>query len=179
MKSNTRGNKHENVFNLFIIICISIVSLLTSCNKNNNEPEIIPLTIHRHFKTEILQVELAETDKFSEYRDKVYIVNSPNDIPVDKYFGVETFKESNINFTDFSLIIVYQLLLGEVTTFKYDWRYNNWDSRYQFNFTYDSIKGSEYIDGEIDKFSYIRCAFLVHHIPSDAECTITTGMYGQ
>lgn len=172
MQSTIKVRKYVNVF----IVILFFITMSTSCN-NDNEPEITPLTIHRHFKTEILQLKLSDIDKFSEYKDNLFIVNSTDEIPEDKHFGIETFQEAHINYSDFSLIIVYQLLLGDIKTFKYNWSYNNWFERYQFDLTYDYIKDSENIGDENETFSYIRCAFLVRHIPSNAYWTITTGMY--
>lgn len=174
MQSTIKVRKYVNVF----IVILFFITMSTSCN-NDNEPEITPLTIHRHFKTEILQLKLSDIDKFSEYKDNLFIVNSTDEIPEDKHFGIEPFQEAHINYSDFSLIIVYQLLLGDIKTFKYKWSYNNWFERYEFNMTYDVIKGSEYvdIDNEVGSFSYTRCAFIVPHISSNSTWTISSGMF--
>lgn len=176
MLSQIRNCNYKKFLKIFL--CFSI-TLLASCSKDSNEPELIPLTIYRHFKTEILPVQLSEVDDFSRYIDRLVIVNSNDEIPTDEHFSVEALKKANINYSEHSLIIVYQLLLGDIATYIYNWYYNNWYDRYEFNTTYDLIKGSEYVDGESERFSYIRCAIVVRHIPSDSNWMISEGMFVQ
>lgn len=58
------------------------------------------------------------------------------------------------------------LILGDIVTYQYGWCYNNWEERYQFNTTYDRIKDSEYVNGNIENFTYLRSAILVRRISS-------------
>ena len=95
---------------LNILILLSIV-LFTSCNKEDREPEYTPLTIHRQFNTQTMPVKLSELKDFTEYKDKIFIVNSIDELPEDKYFSTEDFVRANINFSEYSLVIVYQLIL--------------------------------------------------------------------
>lgn len=162
----------------YILILFSFL-FLNSCDMEDKVPELTPINIHRQFKTETMAVKLSELKDFIEYRDKIFIVNSIDELPEDKYFGTDNLKKANINFSEYSLIIVYQLLMGEITSYKYNWFYNNWFSRYELNIAYDRIKDSEYNDGEIENFTYIRSAILVRHIPKDSICIISTGIYSQ
>ncbi len=161
---------------LNILILLSIV-LFTSCNKEDREPEYTPLTIHRQFNTQTMPVKLSELKDFTEYKDKIFIVNSIDELPEDKYFSTEDFVRANINFSEYSLVIVYQLILGDIVTYQYGWCYDNWDESYQFNTIYDRIKDSEYVDGEIENFTYLRSAILVRRIPFDAKCSILMDIY--
>lgn len=161
---------------LNILILLSIV-LFTSCNKEDREPEYTPLTIHRQFNTQTMPVKLSELKDFAEYKDKLFIVNSIGELPEDSHFSTEDFVRANINFSEYSLVIVYQLILGDIVTYQYSWCYDNWEERYQFNTTYDRIKDSEYVDGEIENFTYLRSAILVRRIPADAKWSISMGIY--
>lgn len=161
---------------LNILFLLSIV-IFTSCNKEDREPEYTPLTIHRQFNIQTMPVQLSELKDFTEYKDKIFIINSIDELPEDKYFSTEDFVRANINFVEYSLIISYQLLIGDVVACQYGWCYNNWYEHYQFNTTFDRIKDSEYVDGEIENFTYLRNAILVRHIPSDARCTYSLGIY--
>lgn len=162
---------------LLSILALLAIVLLPSCNKNEREPEYTQLGIHRQFNTQTMSVSLANLKDFTEYKDKIFIVNSIADIPQDSHFSTEDFEHANINFSEYSLIIVYQLLIGDIVSYQYSWGYNNWDEQYQFNTTYDRIKDSEYVDGQIDKFTYIRSAILVRRIPADSPCSISLGVY--
>lgn len=163
----------KQILNILILLTFA---LFTSCNNNEDrEPEYTPLTIHRQFNTQTMNVKLSELKGFTEYKDKIFIVNSIDELPEDKYFSTEDFVKANINFSEYSLIIVYQLILGDIVTYQYG--YNNWYEHYQFDTTYDRIKDSEYVDGEIENFTYLRSAILVRRIPSDAKCSISMGIY--
>lgn len=124
-----------------------------------------------------MPVKLSELKDFTEYKDKIFIVNSIDELPEDKYFSTEDFVRANINFSEYSLVIVYQLILGDIVTYQYGWYYDNWDEHYQFNTIYDRIKDSEYVDGEIENFTYLRSAILVRRIPFDAKCSILMDIY--
>lgn len=156
--------------NFFILM--SIV-LLTSCNKEDKEPEYIPLAIHRQFDTETMRVKLSCLKDFTDYKDEILIVNSLDGLPQDKYFEIEDFRRANINFSEHSLIIVYQLIIGDVVSYKYGWGVNNRDERYEFHASYDFVKDSEYVDGEIENFTFIRSAILVERIPSNSNRIIS------
>lgn len=164
----------KQIFNILFLLSFA---LLTSCNNEDREPEYTPLTIHRQFNTQAMPVKLSELKDFTEYKDKVYIVNSTDELPDDKYFGTNDFVRADINFSEYSLVIVYQLIIGDIVTYQYGWGYNNWDEHYQFNTTYDRIKDSEYVDGKIENFTFLRSAILVRQIPSDAKCYYSLGIY--
>jgi len=163
----------------YIFFLLLAIGLLTSCNKDEGDPEFTPLPIERQFKTETLPVKLSELKDFTEYEDEVFIVNSIDELPDDKHFSVEDFTKANINFSEYSLIIAYQLLFGDITSFSYGWCYNNWFDRYQFNTKLGYVKDSEYEAGEIENLTFIRSAVLVRHIPSDSDCTISLSIYEQ
>lgn len=140
----------KNFIKVFIIFSIA---LLTSCNREDREPLITPLSIHRQFKTETMHVKLSDIDSFTGYEDELFIVNSITNLPEDIYFSVEDFKRADINFSEYSLVVVYQLIPGDIVNYKYGWEYNNWYERYQFCISLDKIKDSEYINGETDNFN--------------------------
>lgn len=166
----------KQILNILVMLSIT---LLTSCNKEDIEPEYTPLTIHRQFNTQTMPVKLSELKDFTEYKDKIFIVNSIDELPEDWHFSTEDFLRANINFSEYSLIIAYQLIIGDIVTHQYEWCYNNWDERYQFNTIYDRIKDSEYVNGEIENFTYLRSAILVRRIPSDARCSILMYIHEQ
>lgn len=152
------------------IIFVLSIALLTSCHKDDSEPAKTPLKIYRQFKTETKTVRLSELESLAGLDDKLCIVNSIEELPDDPFFGTEEFQRAAINFSEYSLIIKYHFVFGDVTGYEYGWYYNNWFLRYEFHITYDIIKDSEYVDGEIDLAIYVRSAILVRHIPSDSRC---------
>ena len=68
---------------LNILILLSLI-LLTSCNNEDKKPEYTPLTIHRQFNTQTMPVKLSDLKDFTEYKDKIFIVNSIDELPEDK-----------------------------------------------------------------------------------------------
>lgn len=151
-----------------IYLMIVSLALMTSCDNGDKEPETVPLTVHREFKTESMQVKLSEVSDIADYRDKMYIVNSIDDLPHDMHFGTDELSKADINFSEYSLVLVYQLVLGDIVSYKYYWRYNNWFERYQLNVSLDKVKNSEYVDGKIENCTYFRSAILVKRIPSES-----------
>lgn len=144
--------------------------LLTSCNKDEGQPEYIPLKIVYQFEAKIVPLNLSELEDFSSTPHKFYIVNSENDIPENPLIGSADLKAAGINFSQESLLINYTLLLGEINSYQYKWLYDNWFEQYEFCIIYEKIPDSEYIDGEIERVSYIRNAIVVDKIPEDARC---------
>ena len=159
------------------ILSLLLVAISASSNRNDREPEYTPVAIHRQFNTQSKPVKLSELRDFSGYKSRLFIVNSIDELPVDQHFSTDDFIRANINFSDYSLIVAYQLIIGEIVAYHYDWCYNNWDERYQLNTTYDRVRDSEYEDGEIENFTYLRSAVLVRRIPSNANCVISMGVY--
>lgn len=158
---------------LLNIIALLTLSMLVSCHKDDySDPQLTPLAIHRQFHTEMSAIRVSELDSFEGLDDELYIVNSIDELPDDRLFGTEEFLRADINFSEYSLIIVYQFIFGDVLSYKYDWYYNNWSLRYQFYITCDRAKDSEYVDGEIERATYIRSAILVSRIPSDSRWSI-------
>lgn len=157
---------------LNILFVISAI-ILTACKNNDREPQITPLTIHREFKTESMPVKLSEVTDIKEYKDRMFIVNSIDDLPDDPQFGVADFQQAGINFADYSLIITYQLIPGYITGYKYGWAYDNWFERYQFYVSLIQIKDSEFENGEIENFTYFRSAILVKRIPTTSSWVIS------
>ncbi len=162
---------------LNILLWLSICLLTSSCGKEENESEVVSLTIHRQFDTAVMHGKLSDLNDFSDYEDRGLIVNSLDDLPEDEYFGNEDFIRAQIDFSRYSLILVYQFELGDIISYKYRWCYNNWFDRYQFMATFNRVKDSEYVDGEVENFSYIRSAIVVSHIPSDAKWSISEGVH--
>ncbi len=153
-------------------LTVIMVILLGSCQKENFEPLQTPLPIYRQFNTEISTIILSEQENFDGFYDNLHIVNSIDELPDDRVFGTEEFRRADINFSKYSLIIAYNLILGDVLTCKYDWSRNNYFLDYAFDVTCERVKDSEFVDGEIQRVSYIRSAILVSHIPSDSRCVM-------
>ncbi len=115
-------------------------------------------------ETVIVPVKLSEIDDMASYKDEVFIVNSPDDIPDNKIIDSDDLKAVNIDFTRQSMIILYQMQIGKIVSSEYRWLYNDWEEYYLFDSVFKKIKDSEYENGEIENFSYIRSALIVKQI---------------
>lgn len=161
---------------LLKILAVITIVLLISCHKDDSDPLLIPLPIHRHFSTEMISLRVSELDSFPELNN-LYIVNSIEDLPDDRWFSTEEFLRAGIDFSQYSLIIVYQFIFGDLLTYKYDWCFEDWCLRYQFNIICDRVRDSEYVDGEIERATYIRSAILVNRIPSDSRWIVGISVF--
>lgn len=161
-----------------ILILALAMSILSSCDKkDNDEPLIIRLNINHIFKTETKTTKLSELEDFDKYQDMLIIVNSVDEIPLDHFFPVDEFNASSIDFSKESLILVYQLIPGDILDYKYSWHYNKWNEHYLFNSTFWVAKNSEYLDDEIENLTYVRSAISVSHIPGDSKWKISQGIH--
>lgn len=142
--------------------------LLSSCNGDVQEPNFETLTVAFQFNTETKTVDLSGFKDFSDYPDKMYVVNSLEELPADINFDMDEIRHAEIDFTNYSLVLVYNLVLGDVLSYQYSWKYNNWRERYEATSTFVRKKDSEYVDSEVDRCTYVRGAFLVKHIPSES-----------
>lgn len=156
-----------------ILLLLSLLAT-SSCNKDELTPLFKPLPIHKQFKTETKPVKLSELKDFLDYKDHIFVVNSLDELPDDIHFGTADFQDADIDFSHYSLIIAYQLCLGEIVSSRYLWGYNTPLSSYQINLTCDCIKDSQYKDGEIENFTFIRLSFLADKIPTNSNCTLSS-----
>ncbi len=161
----------KNLLNILLLLSLFATS---TCNKEEPTPRFKPLPIHNQFKTQTRAVKLSELKDFLDYKDHIFVVNSLNELPDDIHFGTSDFKDADIDFAHYSLIIAYQLCLGEIVSSKYLWGYNTPLSSYEVNLTCDCVKDSKYQDGEIENFTYIRLSFLADKIPTNSNCTLSS-----
>jgi hypothetical protein len=154
--------------NLVSLLIVSIAMLLTSCYDDDSKPEYEALTVDFQFNTSTKAVDLSELEDFSDYQDHLYVVNSLDELPADDNFDMDEILKADIDFTNYSLIVVYNLVLGDVISYQYRWKYNNWRERYEATSTFVRKKDSEYVNGEVGRCTYVRGAFLVKHIPSES-----------
>jgi hypothetical protein len=151
--------------------------LLSSCyDYKPFIPEYTPLTVYQQLNTEQMTVDLSELSDFKDFPEKTYIVNSVDELPVDTHFKTDEILKANIDFTKFSLIISYQLILGDMVSYQYGWRYNNWSESYELNTTFVRVKGSEYVGGELSKCTYVRSAIIVKQVPSNSNYKVSTSI---
>lgn len=159
----------------YLIFClISLLMLSVSCNKKETEPIYIPLSIKQTFETEMKEFNISHIEDWSPINDTVKIINSLSELPADEIFGNEEFL--SVDFSQHSLIIVYDVQFGKVMSARYRWGYNNYFEQYDVNINYEVIKDSQCIDGEITFATFIRGAILVDRIPSDSEIIATIGV---
>ncbi len=162
----------------YLINFLIFVSLfaVASCNKEEEQELFKRLPIYKQFQTETKAVKLSELKDFTDYSDQVFIVNSPEGLPEDIHFDTYVFQNANIDFSKYSLIIAYKLIMGEIGAYQYYWGYNYPLAAYEFMLDYERIKDSQYQDGEIENFTYLRFAMLVDKIPSNSNWVLSSSL---
>lgn len=154
------------------VYAVLLGGLLVSCSKEEKEPELTPLPIVRQFDTMTTSVRLSGLEDISGYRDFSVVVRSADELPDDPHFGTGDFVRADIDYSRYSLLVSYHLLLGDVSVESCRWGFNNWFDRYEFGITFAHVKDSEYDgDGEYEYMTYVRSAVLVNRLSEDARVT--------
>lgn len=168
-------NKISSIGFVGLLLFLGMI-LSTSCHKEENKDLTISLPIVSTFPTEIItdDVEVLKGQGM-HLNNKVYVVNSLEDLPEDKFFSVENFRNANIDFTNYSLIIGYDFELGTITSYKYSWSYDDFENRYHLG-TFLRIVDNNKEGVEPIIVSYMRSAILVRHIPSDSKVIMNIGV---
>ena len=151
----------------YLILCLFGLSLgLSSCNKNDRNVTYISLPIIETYAPVMKEFYYSESQGLPTINEKVYVVNSMSELPEDKIFGNEEFLNQDIDFSQYSLIIFYDLQPGKIKSTKYKWGYDS-DLKHYYVYTgYEVEKGSDIMDGELEIITYVRGAMLVNHIPT-------------
>ena len=153
----------------YLILCLISFSLgFYSCNKNEAVPTYIPLSIIETFDPLMKEIVISEIQDLAPYQPHVFVVNSIADLPDDEVFGNDELINKNIDFSQYSLIIFYNLQFGKVLSTGYRWGYNTDFNQYQVTIGYEIEKGSDN-DEKFELATYMRGAILVDHIPSSSE----------
>lgn len=148
----------------FSLCLLGLLLGLTSCNKNDVAPIYIPLPVIETYHPELKEFDISEIQNSIPYIDETFIVNSIAEIPDDIIFGNDEFLDQDIDFSQYSLIIFYNLQFGKILSTDYKWVYNSDLEQYQVAVSYEIEKDSA-INGEIESATYVRGAMLVDHIP--------------
>lgn len=155
------------IYLIFTLIGLSLC--VCSCNKNDTSPIYIPLPVIETFNPVIKEFYYSESQGLPIINENVYVVNSISELPEDEIFGNEEFMNQDIDFSQYSLIIFYNLQLGKILSTKFRWGYNTDLEKYQVSISYEIEKGSDFVDGEVELVTYVRGAMLVDKISSSSE----------
>ena len=148
---------------------IGLSLCVCSCNKNDTSPIYIPLPVIETFNPVMKEFYYSESQGLPIINENVYVVNSISELPEDEIFGNEEFMNQDIDFSQYSLIIFYNLKVGKILSTKYRWGYNTDFEKYQVSISYEIEKGSDFVDGEVELVTYVRGAMLVDKISSSSE----------
>lgn len=157
-----------------------VAAAAVSCNRNESKDMYTPLgyALQYDVKSQNVRWVKITPEERREYNIyKIYLVNSVEELPEDKIFGVEEFRLADIDFRKYSLILSYHVVPGYAIGHKYYWSYNNFDDCYEFSVHYSTVEDSEHKDTADEMFTYVRNAILVNHIPSSSSLQSTMSAY--
>ena len=162
----------------YLILCLFGLSLgLSSCNKNDENVTYIPLPTIEIYAPVMKEFYYSESQGLPVIKEKTYVVNSMSELPEDEIFGNEEFLNQDIDFSKYSLIIFYDIEFGKILSTKYRWGYSTDLEFYQVGISYEIEKGSQFVDGNVERVTYIRGAMLVDHIPQQSFISQNIGIY--
>ena len=147
-----------------IFSLLGLLSGLSSCNKNEHSPIYLPLPVIETFNPVMKEFDISEIQELAHYREEVFVVNSISELPEDEIFDNDEFLDQDIDFSKYSLIIFYDIEFGKIESMKYRWVYATDIEQYQVSINYEIEKGSDIVNGEVERITYVRGAMLVDHI---------------
>ena len=137
----------------------------------------IPLPTIEIYAPVMKEFYYSESQGLPTINEKVYVVNSMSELPEDEIFGNEEFLNQDIDFSQYSLIIFYNLQSGKIESTQFKWGFNTDLDLYQISIRYTVEKGSYILDGEVELVTYVRGAMLVEHIPPQSFVSQVKGVY--
>ena len=151
-----------------IFYLLGLTLILTSCNKNEATPTFISLPVIETFNPVMKELDISEIQNLELFKEQVFVINTISELPKDDIFGTDEFLDQDIDFSQYSLIIFYDIEFGKIASMKYRWGYAIDMDQYQVSINYEIEKGSDFINGEIGLVTYVRGAMLVDYIPTQS-----------
>lgn len=148
-----------------------------SCEKNDTTSIYVPLPVIETFKPVMKEISISDIHDFSLYQERIIVVNSKSELPVDDFFDNEEFLNRDIDFSLYSLIIFYDSQIGKILTTNYKWGYNTYNEQFQINIRYDIEKKPDNDNFENELSTYIRGAMLVRQIPATSKVVMLIGAF--
>lgn len=148
--------------------------LMCSCSHNNDGPQSeTRLPIQEIFMPLGLWIEHSDTDApfFQELSKKLFVVNSPDELPDDRLGFTEAYKKAD--FKNYTMLIYYQLHRWEVESCQYRFVRLNLEKKYNWTITMR-------VDADNEPYPEMRCisrfAIMVNKIPAGWDVTATLGL---
>lgn len=157
-----------------VLACIFCVMLcLTSCHRD--EPDAVLeypiITEYETLSQTVLWLDKEAVDHSKYLNTQHFIVNDLSQLPDDKIFGTDDFRNYDIDFSTRSVLISYMVIPGVYYGHRYTWMYDNTQKQYQLYTTYYTYREGEE-DTKSEVYSYIRTAVLVKKISNDANLAV-------
>lgn len=155
---------------IIYIFLISVCFCFTGCNHDYEPPTETLLAIYTEYLPVSIEGNKSDADFINickEWKDKVLIVNSVDDLPDDPIGFSKSYQ--NIGFQNQSLLITYKAQWWEVATISNMFVKNNVEKT--FNWTI-SLGLESYPDQPEDIITLTRYAILVPKIPSDSDLKV-------
>lgn len=149
----------------YLTIILVILSLC-SCNHNEEPPFEVTLPIQEEYIVKSEWISRYDSEKTAICKaldEKLFIVNSPDELPKDDIYGFgEAYTKAD--FKNYTLLIYYELHPWQVEVYRYRYVRNNTEKRYDW-----------YIGNRIgpeepnpEKWQFTRYAIAVNKLPENA-----------
>ena len=153
----------------YLILCLLGFSLgLISCN---HKSEMIYHTIpiekeYEAFKYVFDRNKISE-EELKEMPNLQLVINSEDEFPDEDLRGLEELKESDIDFKQYTMLLVYYKVPGVVEDYSYSYAKDFENNTIIFSINYNSVVDSGEKAESVNLFTYCRSAILVTKIPED------------
>lgn len=179
-----------------LTILISIICLSACNNHSEDDMDVrLPIAYELEPRSTIIQWGDMTSDERKKYHREGYVVNSLSDLPDNLIFSNKDLIAADIDFSQYTLLLYYQLFPGYVISHYYGWCYNNPEKVYRLYSNFETVDGIKPADPDSstqpsdnpeltdssytlpDDFTYYRSAIVVPKIPASAKVEFWLGVY--
>lgn len=158
---------------IYFPLLIFFLGFITSCGNNDDAPAESQIRIQDEFLPSSLTFNTTDKnfyDLCKQWSDTHWIINSAKELPKDPIGFNDSYK--NINFSEYSLLVVYRLHNFTIDTYQNNLVKNNLENTYNW---FLSIGGSNFGNDNYDTLSFTRFAIKINKIPDNANLEVWWG----
>ncbi len=163
----------RKIFSSFAALCFMLVALC-SCNKNDEPPTEVTMPLTQSFLPTGVQFERSDTefrDKLRDWTDKLFVVNSADELPADPLGFPEYYR--SIDYSNTTLLLSYDLHFYKIESLVNKVTRNTIDKTYMWTLKM-SVIDVVYEGDEIpETLFFSRFAVCLRKLPTDADIRVS------
>lgn len=155
---------------IHLSLILFLFGFISSCGGNDDTPAESQIPIQSEFLPSGISFDTTDKNFYDvcrQWSDTHWVVNSAKDLPKDPIGFTDSYK--NINYSQYSLLIVYRLHNCTIDTYSNGLIKNNLEDTYNWTI---SIGSSDLGSDNYDTLTFTRFAIKVEKVPDDANLKV-------